>query len=379
MRVDILYTLVNPENRLPWSEVLDLCRRDAVVADEGGYDGFWLGEHHFDAEGIDQCPNPILLNADIASRVSRMRIGTASMNLTLWHPLRAAEDIAMLDHMCGGRLDVALGRGIVPRDILNLNPLADRSAGDQSKQVFAEHLAILREAWGNDPFAYQGDHYTFPHPSLKARVAPGRGQKAKYVGPDGQVTGMALVPRPLQQPNPPLYTVSESVDGFENAARSGIKAITWLPTGDHLDELLAAYQEAARESGRELERGEDCAALRICLVAPTDAEARELAEPAIETLYHGMAEIRSTKVWGADEIGDQKPYDYLMERDHLMIGSPESVAERLTRLTETHGVGHWLLQPTLPGFSNDAITQTIGLFAQSGLDRLVRTGTGVAG
>jgi alkanesulfonate monooxygenase SsuD/methylene tetrahydromethanopterin reductase-like flavin-dependent oxidoreductase (luciferase family) len=377
VRVDLLYTLVNPENQRPWTAVLEDARSHAQLADEGGFDGFWIGEHHFDAEGMDQCPNPVLLCADVASRARRMRIGTASVNLTLWHPLRAAEDLAMVDHMTGGRLDVALGRGIVPRDILNLNPQADRSAGDASKKVFAEHLAILRRAWTEDPFSWDGDHYTFPHPDLKARRAPGNAQAAKYVGEHGRVTGLAVLPRPLQQPTPPLFTVSESADGFATAARSGIRAITWLPTGDHLDELLIAYQDAAREAdGRELARGEDCAALRIFLVAPTDDEARRLAEPAIERLFHGMTEIRGPRVWGHDaELGaGEKPFDYLMERDHLLIGSPESVAERLTRLADAHGVQHWLLQPTLPWFSQEAITQSISLFAEAGLGLLGRTG-----
>ena len=132
MKLDLLYALTNRSGELSWHEVLEVTRRHAVMADELGYDRIWLGEHHFDVDGTDASPNPIMLATDLAARTSRIRFGMAAVSLTLWHPLRVAEDLAILDHFSDGRLDVAFGRGILPIEVMNLNPEANRWNGSEN-------------------------------------------------------------------------------------------------------------------------------------------------------------------------------------------------------------------------------------------------------
>jgi alkanesulfonate monooxygenase SsuD/methylene tetrahydromethanopterin reductase-like flavin-dependent oxidoreductase (luciferase family) len=372
MRFDLLYALLNPGNRLPWDEVLGHARDHVALADDLGYGAIWLGEHHFDIEGIDQVPNPIMLGADLASRTRRIRIAIGAISLTLWHPLRVAEDLAMLDQLSGGRLDVSFGRGIILRDIMNLNAAADRRDEKRSREIFLEHLEIVRRAWTQDTLRWEGERFTIPHPGVKSPVGGGA-PDPRFTDENGDVVALGLVPRPLQDPHPPLFTVSEAPAGFDMAAAHDMRPITWLPTGSGFHSLLETYADAReRHTGARTAHGEDCAALRLCLVAESDEEARRIAEPAINDMFELMTRIRGRKIWldhGEDEnasaIVDAKPFDLLLERDHLFIGGPESVAERINRMVDTYGVRHWLLQMTLPGVDHEDVATSIRLFSDA--------------
>ncbi|MDF2444743.1 MAG: hypothetical protein JWR01_2946, partial [Subtercola sp.] len=105
MRFDVSTVLANPGRKKLWSELLDDVRERAELADAYGFDGLWIGEHHFNAEGDDNLPNPVLLAADLAARTTRIRLGMGAVALPSWHPIRLAEDLAMLDHFSNGRVD----------------------------------------------------------------------------------------------------------------------------------------------------------------------------------------------------------------------------------------------------------------------------------
>jgi alkanesulfonate monooxygenase SsuD/methylene tetrahydromethanopterin reductase-like flavin-dependent oxidoreductase (luciferase family) len=312
-----------------------------------------------------------MLGADLAARTSRIRIALGAVSITLWHPLRLAEDLALLDHFSDGRLDVAMGRAILLRDIMNLNPEADRRDEVISGEIFQEHLDIIRNLWTAEAFSHQGKRFNFPYPGIKVPVGDGPPDR-RLINEDGEVIALQMVPRPVQQPMPPLYTVSESARGFIMAAEQGLKPITWLPIGTHWHELLDAYADAReRVTGTRPARGADTAALRLAFVAETDEEARRITEPAINRLFDQMTRIRGRKVWldhgedeTAPEIADAKPFDLLLERDHLLIGSPDSVAERMQRMEETYGVSHWLMQMTLPHVKSSDVCESLRLFAE---------------
>lgn len=380
MRVDLLYALTNRSGDMSWGEVLEATRRHAVMADQLGFDGIWLGEHHFDTDGTDACANPVMLAADIAARTERLRIGLAAVQLPLWHPLRLAEDLAMLDHFSGGRLEPAFARGIVDFEVMNLNPEADRwSAGpSKSEAIFEENFEIMRRAMTMDPFSYKGERYTFPYPGLKYKAAFGAVHHANYVDEKGFMKGFGIVPQPVQKPTPPMYVVTESMSGFMGAARRDIGAITWYPTGKGLRNLFTAYQqEVAERHKKQLALGERCAVLRLAYVAKTDEEARRVTEKAVAAFADYVNQVRRANMWlDVDEdpndpaLANIPMYDLLMERDHLMIGSPESVIERMRRLSKTHDVKHWLLQMGFPGIRGPELESSLELFGKEVLPAL---------
>lgn len=380
MRIDLLYALTNRSGRMSWNEVLQATRKHAVMADELGFDGIWLGEHHFDADGVDASANPVMISADIAARTKRLRIGLAAVQLPLWHPIRLAEDLSLLDHFSGGRLDPAFSRGIVDFEVMNINPEADRwSAGpSKSEAIFEENFEILKAAMTMESFSYRGNRFTFPYP-LKYKHGFGaidQHNNVDYglntVDDNGMLKGLGIVPQPLQKPTPPFYIVTESKSGFEGAARRDIGAITWYPTGEGLKQLYQVYQsEVLRLHNKKLALGERCAILRLAYVAKTDAEAREVTREAVETFAGFCNYVRRSNVW-LDVHEDQSDpqlkamplFDLMMERDHLMIGSPDSVTERMKRLSKTHNVKHWLLQMGFPGISAPHLESSLRMFGR---------------
>ncbi|MBB4632565.1 LLM class flavin-dependent oxidoreductase [Sphingosinicella soli] len=387
MRVDLLYALTNRSGQMSWHEVLEAARRHAIMADKIGFDGIWLGEHHFDADGVDACANPIMLATDLAARTERIRLGLAAVQLPLWHPVRLAEDLSMLDHFSGGRLEPAFARGIVDFEVMNINPAADRwSKGPEtSEAIFEENFQALKAAMTMKSFNFKGERYTFPYPNQKYKHGFGAIENHNPVDhgcntPDenGILSGLGIVPQPLQKPTPPMYVVTESMGGFMGAARRDIGAITWYPTGKGLKELFETYRNEVKTlHNRELALGERCAVLRLAFVAKTDAEARKVTEDAIDGFAKFVNYVRRANMWLDVDEDQNDPrfkeipmFDLLMERDHLMIGSPDSVIERMTRLSRTHNVKHWLLQMGFPGIRNADLESSLELFGKEVLPAL---------
>ena len=379
MKLDLLYALTNRSGELSWHEVLEATRRHAVMADELGYDRIWLGEHHFDVDGTDASPNPIMLATDLAARTSRIRFGMAAVSLTLWHPLRVAEDLSILDHFSDGRLDVAFGRGILPIEVMNLNPEANRWNGSENSYgIFDENLAIVKGIWTDRQFSWKGPRYTFPEPGTKFIHSPGAPDPEGWVGDDGMLQAFGITPQPYQQPMPPLFAVTETVEGFRRAAQKGMQPITWYPTGQVLHNLCELYRdERAKVTGVTPALGEDVGVLRMAYVADTDEEARRIAEPAVVEFFELICRVRGIGVFlDADEDpNDPKykamaPWDLMFDRDHLFIGSPDTVLAKMTRMTKSHGIQNWLLQMGVPGIAHDDIDRSLKLFASECMPEL---------
>ena len=129
-------------------------------------DIYWIPEHHFSIWGRELLGNPLLMAADLAARTKKIRIGLGAAIITFWHPLRLAEDLALLDHLTGGRLEVGVGRGNYGLEAANLNPLADPNKPAMNLKVFLETLGVLRAALTEDRFSYKGDIYQFPAPGF---------------------------------------------------------------------------------------------------------------------------------------------------------------------------------------------------------------------
>src|SRR5205823_5063254 len=144
----------------------------ARAADNLGYTSMWLAEHHFQYEGYGVVPNAILLAACLAERTRKLKFGAMFNVLPQWHPLRFAEDFALADVMSGGRMICGIGRGTVPREA---EPLGTRvgwnnDADDTyNREVFEEQVQIIKQAWHNETFSFQGKHYQLPPQKIDDR------------------------------------------------------------------------------------------------------------------------------------------------------------------------------------------------------------------
>ncbi len=382
MKLGYFFTMYNLD-RDPYREVLDRAIEQTLAIEQAGFHSVWLGEHHFGGEGWETLPNPLMLGSHLAARTTTLRIGIAAVILPQWHPLRAAEDVAMLDQLSSGRVECGVGKGIDTRALTNLNLLnPDRRDPERNASVFLETLDAMVKAWTDDAMTFEGKYYSFPRPGLPD---PTRGwyheRNPGWRSEDGEYVGMSLIPKPFQQPHPPLWNMTDSPPGFALAAERGMGALTWLRSSRALREGLEYYREMSAEQGRELVLGENCGVMRVCFVAESDEEARRLSEPAVELVYRdylGAGGRRSRDIYAEPgetltaEDTEMPWFDFLDARGHLIIGSPETVAAKIDGYEEELGLSLLLIWMWLPGVKRDVTMRSLELFNAEVLPRLGR-------
>ena len=204
------------------STAMDIARQAAIFLDDLGFDILWMAEHHFQREGYECIPNLLIMSQYLAQHTNRIKFGCGFNILPMWHPIRLAEDFAMVDILTGGRVVFGIGRGYHTREVESFGaPMID---GDANRELFEEQFEIVMKAFNSDAFSHQGKRYTIP-PDI-----PYRGYDLKEV---------TLVPRPKTQPVDvwqPIVSASDRALDF--MAKWGIKGVI-LGTGQqYVDEWV---------------------------------------------------------------------------------------------------------------------------------------------
>ena len=183
--------------------------------DKTGFDAVWLAEHHFTTFSV--CPSVHMMGVLAAARTKRLRIGTAVSLAALYHPLRLAEEVALLDMLSGGRVNWGAGRGFAPSEFDAFGvPL------DESAERFREAVEIVLQAWTQERFSFHGKHFHFDD--------------------------VEVLPKPLQQPHPPVWMAATSESAIDWAAGRGFSILM----DPHASTPRARRQAPAlrREDGR---------------------------------------------------------------------------------------------------------------------------------
>ena len=163
-----------------YANTIEELREQAIVADETGWTSMMFAEHHFEIEGYHVTPNPLMLNVYLAQHTKRLRQGQMGLVLPNWNPLRLAEDIAMADHLTGGRLDIGLSRGYQPRSVGVHGTALSRQCGRYrpgeveaiNRKIVEEWFEVMRRSWTEDLWDYRG------------RIHLGAAQGARVEAPD---------------------------------------------------------------------------------------------------------------------------------------------------------------------------------------------------
>ncbi|MFL0365798.1 LLM class flavin-dependent oxidoreductase [Pseudobacillus sp. 179-B 2D1 NHS] len=368
MKFGIFANLAGPGRHEEYDKVLDEAREQAIYCDENGYDSIWYTEHHFGHEGNELISNPILMGADIAAHTKRIRIGQAANVITFWHPLRLAEDIAMLDQLSKGRVEVGLARGLYGREAANLNTLADPTNQEQNRAVFEETLEILKKAWGNRFFSHEGEIYQFPPKGLKWSHPMSPASSEFMDMEKGEINKISLMPRPYQKPMPPLWQVIDSPRSIKWAAENNVKGIFWMPTVKELKERFELYRETASKTrGYEVPLGEGIALVRDVYVAETMEQARQDAAEAVLNNYRWICHWRGlgNLMDPGEQVkeGQELNYDFLHPRN-LLFGTPEYVAEKIQELKDELNLQELLLWVNHNGLSHDKMMKSLKLFTK---------------
>jgi alkanesulfonate monooxygenase SsuD/methylene tetrahydromethanopterin reductase-like flavin-dependent oxidoreductase (luciferase family) len=365
-----------------YQQMLGDIRELAIVADDLGYDAIAFTEHHFHIEGFEISNNPVLLDAYVAAATKRIRVGQLGIVLPASSPLRVAEDIAMLDHMSGGRAFAGFARGYQRRWVdtlaqqyhnVHAAPAGQRDAEVDrvNRAAFEEFFNIVRLAWTQDTFSYDGQFWQIPPKGvpweLEATRRMGRGVE------NGIVREIGVVPKPLQQPHPPIMQpFSFSEPTIRWCARNSVQPIL-APVNDQLESFLfKVYHEEANAVGRNLQPGEGIGVLRDVIVADTDEEAWALWRDSGS--FVGAAWFAPFGFGGAiprpgEDAAAITP-EVMHERGLIWVGSPATVRRQVQQTLERLPLKYvmaWQYNGLIP---RAAIAKSLRLYAEEVVGRL---------
>ena len=357
------------------ADMLDNIRQQTVLAEELGFEAMWLGEHHFGPYGVGDIPNPILLGADLAARTSTIRIGQMANIAPWWHPIRLAEDLAILDNMTRGRVEVGFGRGIWPYEGPQFHSNADPRKDQENRELFRETVDIVRKIWAGEYFSHSGENYTFPvedtvfsHPAYPPNPAWQDGDR---------VNKLRVTPRPYQKPHPPLWMTVSTDRSVSTAAGMGLKACYWQPPPLRIRQRMELYAEVRSErEGRRFRLGEGQAVMRSTYVASSMEEARRDAEAGIMSAFIFNDPFRGRQVFTNpdEELADSVKLDWdFLEPRTLLVGPPDHVAERIHELREVCNLEYLLVEFAHAGMPLRKTLQNLENFATKVMPHFVDT------
>ncbi len=346
--------------------------RQAVLCEQLGFNYFFMTEHHFQPEGAENSPCPLLAEAAVAALTKRIRLGQAANILTWWDPIRLAEMAAMLDVISGGRLEFGIARGYQSRETETFGQLLGSSVQDQERNraYFEEAWEVIKKAWTEPSFSHRGTFFQIPpsyavwdHPMTQAYFKqPGIGRSLEEVltvSPDSGVMTMKelqVFPKPVQKPYPQVWMPVVSERSIRFAARNGLNAYVVVEHGSRLRHYVEMYMDEAERNGwpdrldrgpfkvgwdADVHRGFITGKWVMITSTHNERELNAKADAALRLqwdyyLPFGIAQALT-------EAGEEWPKDRrptaqdLRERDVLLIGSAEEVVEKILRVKEAGG------------------------------------------
>jgi alkanesulfonate monooxygenase SsuD/methylene tetrahydromethanopterin reductase-like flavin-dependent oxidoreductase (luciferase family) len=305
------------------------------AADELGFRNMWLAEHHFSTYGY--LSRPLTFALHLANKTRRIRVGTAVIVLPLHHPLVVAEEIATVDLLSGGRLDVGFGRGYQHYEFERLGARLE-----ESRARWEEEVDIILLALAGKPFSYDGKYY--------------------------QISETSVFPQPLQKPHPPFWVTAQSPESVEATVRRGFNLISGgfgVPI-ERLREFRKKFETHVAEykPKHPIRVGTQ----RPVYVTDNEADARAAAEQArwnmrvTLSLRHNYSRVENGHAIPV-------PFDNEPSTDEILdkfsvIGTPDTCIRQIRRLQEAMGIDHFNCSFYFGELKQDQILRSMRLFAE---------------
>jgi alkanesulfonate monooxygenase SsuD/methylene tetrahydromethanopterin reductase-like flavin-dependent oxidoreductase (luciferase family) len=329
-----------------------------------GFEGVVFNEHHYSAYGT--MPSPNLIAAALSQRTERMKIGILGTILPLrQHPVRVAEEYAMLDCMTDGRLIAGFVRGI-PSEYLwyNVNPA-------ESRARFSEAFEVIMTAWTQPVWSYAGTFFQFEH--------------------------CAIWPRPVQQPHPPIWVAARSAESIQWCVERRFPIAQVYQTTDQIEDTFAYYRRLSQAAGWQA-GPEQFILTRHIYVDETDAKARAVAEPALRYFFtlwnrgfneaashvaqaqrHIRAALHTEQSFAYFREGNRErvnfhplSWDDLDTTGFIIAGSPDSVARKLRAQMHQVGAEHLMGMFHIGNLPHQTVMASLDRFHQHVMPALMR-------
>ena len=315
MKVGVLQFFSWPERRVPLPTVYARALERIEIMDRTGFDAVWLAEHHFSTFSV--CPSVHMVGTLAAARTRQLRIGTAVSLAAFYHPLRLAEEVALLDVLSGGRVNWGAGRGFAPIEFQAFGVPPAESA-----ERFREAVEIVLAAWRSQKLTYHGTHYRFDD--------------------------LEVLPKPLQQPHPPVWMAASSEPAIEWAAAQGF-SILMDPHSSIRDigRKRRMYAERLAAAGH-VDGGRDIPMARLVAIADSAERAAEIARRGAQWIiasYSGPQHAKVMNTGAAPRTYDgMEPTEYYL-KSVILHGTPEMVIDRVRALEAEIGLNYLLAAP----------------------------------
>jgi len=312
MKVGVLQFFSWPGRRGPLSEVYERALERIEIMDKGGFDAVWLAEHHFTTFSV--CPSVHMLGVLAAARTRRLRIGTAVSLAALYHPLRLAEEVALLDVLSGGRVNWGAGRGFAHSEFNAFGVSVEESA-----DRFREAVEIVLKALSQERFSYHGTHFTFDD--------------------------IELLPKPLQKPLP-TWMAATSESAIDWAASRGFSIL--MDPHASMKELGAKrrhYADKMAEAGFS-DKGRDIPMARLVALAGSADEAEAIARRGAQWLVDAYAgpQHPHRKSMPMRTYDGKEPAQHYVD-SVILHGTPEMLIDKAAELRETIGLNYLMCAP----------------------------------
>ena len=328
------FLLMQSPSARPSQEIYDRAVEIAQASESLGFGNIWLAEHHFSTYGY--LARPAQLATYLAAKTTKIRVGTAVIVVPLHHPLIVAEEIATLDLLAKGRVDIGLGRGYQYYEFERLGLELDSARGR-----WEESVDIILKAFSGKPFSYDGKFFKIPETSI--------------------------FPLPYQQPHPPIWVTAQSPDSIDAAVRRGFNVLTggFGVSIERLAEFRKLFDKVVAETkGKAPQIGVQ----RAVYVTDNEADARAAAEEArwnmrvtlsLRNHYEKVEQGRAIPVPAPNE----PDLDDLMER-YLVVGTPATVIRQLQRVKELVGISHFNCSFWFGDVGQKRVLRSMELFAR---------------
>ena len=334
---------------------------EMAYCEELGFDGVVFNEHHYSAYGT--MPSPNLIAAALSQRTKRIKIGVLGNILPLRnHPVRVAEEYAMIDCLSSGRLIAGFVRGIPPEYIwYGVNPA-------ESRGRFEEAYELIMTAWTEPVWSHHGKFFN--------------------------LTDCAIWPRPVQLPHPPIWIAARSAESVEWCVKRRLPCAQVYQTTGQIEDTFNYYRTKAQEEGWKA-APDKFILCRHVYVDDSASKAREFGEPAMryfftvfnrgfnEAINKGAVDQKLTAALmtersfsyfrdGNRERHDFSKFDWesLIESGYLITGTPDAVARQIQGQMNQVGADHFMGMFHIGNLAHDKVIHSLNLFQSEVMPRL---------